>query len=99
MAAQGSYSLACSTVAASGKVAVAVQHAGDHIVACDMRQNRDRVDQLSRCLCAALTATTVPSTTLALTESLGQAGILPQVTGPAANPAKEPSISVTVLYS
>ena len=52
------YSLACPTVAASGKVTVAVQHAGDHIVACDARQNRDRVDQLSRCLCTALTATT-----------------------------------------
>jgi hypothetical protein len=38
----------------------------------------------------------IPATTLALTESLGQAALLPQVTGPAAN---EPSISVTVLYS
>jgi hypothetical protein len=58
MTTQGSYSLSCPTVAASGKVTVAVQHAGDHIVACDARQNRDRVDQLSRRLRAALTATT-----------------------------------------
>ncbi len=41
----------------------------------------------------------VPATALALTTCLGQAGVQPQMSGPAPNGGLEPSITVTLVYS
>ena len=41
----------------------------------------------------------IPATALALTSCLGQAGMQPQMSGPAPNGGREPSITVTLVYS
>ena len=56
MAAQCSDSLARPPVAAAGKMAVAVQDTGDHIIAANAGQDCDRFNQLAQSLSARLTA-------------------------------------------
>jgi hypothetical protein len=41
----------------------------------------------------------IPATALALASCLGQAGMQPQMSGPAPNGGREPSITVTLVYS
>jgi hypothetical protein len=41
----------------------------------------------------------IPATALALTKCVGQAGVQPQILGPAPNSAQEQSITVTLMYS
>src|ERR1700733_974491 len=41
----------------------------------------------------------IPATALALTSCLGQAGMQPQMSGPAPNGGQEPSITVRLVYS
>jgi hypothetical protein len=41
----------------------------------------------------------IPATALALTTCLGQAGVQPQISGPAPNAVQETSITVTLVYS
>jgi hypothetical protein len=41
----------------------------------------------------------IPATALALTKCVGQAGVQPQITGPAPNGALERSVAVMLVYS
>ena len=74
MAAQGGYPLTCPAVAASCEMTVAVQDAGDDVVACNACKDSDGLDQLTGSLGAALTASTARKVQLGMHASFPMDG-------------------------